>query len=90
MMYYGKKIVSTTEVNYSPVSSTCSYFFNSNGVNSRNDNMDAISDDDNQTRQSIFEKKLRANIFPKITFLGTGASWPGVIKNVSGILVHTS
>ncbi|XP_055317663.1 ribonuclease Z, mitochondrial-like [Sitodiplosis mosellana] len=47
---------------------------------------DVASDDEAEAHIST----VRANIFPKIVFLGTGSSFPGVTKTVTAILVHTA
>lgn len=47
---------------------------------------DVASDDEDKAHIAT----ARANVFPKIVFLGTGSSFPGVTKTATAILIHTA
>lgn len=47
---------------------------------------DCASDDESGVQPP--DPEVRAKAFPKIAFLGTGSSFPGVTKSVTSILVQ--
>lgn len=53
------------------------------------DGSDDAEPDLNEEEQSDINS-VRASVFPKIIFLGTGSSFPAATKNVTSLLVHTA
>lgn len=51
-------------------------------------NSEEIETDEDTEVQTITTTRITA--FPKIVFLGTGSSFPGVTKTATSILVHTT
>lgn len=89
-------------VEISPAPSGTRYIFSLNGrISDREFDRAAFDDEDEETDSStedvesdeeneVHTTTLRSNAFPKIVFFGTGSSFPGVTKNATSILVHTS
>lgn len=82
-----------------PTMSGTRYLFSMNGkwgsyngstTNDADDEESSGEDDEADTMAETQTDTTRTNAFPKVIFLGTGSSFPGVTKTVTSILVHTA
>lgn len=84
-----------------PTSSGTKYIFQFSPKKSYSREAEEVDDEeeDSDSEQSDVEdtssdkpnsNENRQNEYPKIVFFGTGSSFPGVLKNTTSILVHTS